>query len=86
MAIQVLLITAVVALASYMLGRWSAFKNVKRWSHVARHEGKNIPVQLASLNSAVVNNLQPGDSGSDFEKYANSIRYREKFKQSKLSG
>jgi hypothetical protein len=86
MAIQVLLITAVVALAFYILGRWTAFKSMRRCAQITRHEGKNIPIQLASLNSAVVNTPKPGDSGSDFEKYANSIRHREKFKKSKLSG
>jgi hypothetical protein len=79
MAIQVLLITAVVALAFYMLGRWSGFKSMKRWAHVTRHEGKSIPVQLTSLNSAVIADSQLKGAGSDFEKYANSIRHREKF-------
>jgi hypothetical protein len=86
MAIQVLLITAFVALAFYKLGRWSAFKSMRRWAHVTRHEGKSIPIQLASLNAAVIDNPQLKGSDSDFEKYANSIRHREKFKRSKQSG
>jgi hypothetical protein len=81
MEILPFLISAIIALIFYRLGRWSAFRTIARRVGATR----SIPFQLTSLNSAVIQSAPEG-SNSDFEKYANSIRHREKFKNSKVSG
>jgi len=86
MEILALVISPVIALTFYMLGRWPGFKSLKRRARAMSYEGKSAPFQLTSLNSALIGAPQLKGSGSDFEKYANSIRHREKFKRSKLSG
>ena len=78
------LISAVVAITFFMLGRWSAFRTMGRRVRVAMLRGKNIPSQLSSLTSAFIETALKG-SDSDFQKYANSVRHRQKYKKSKLS-
>jgi hypothetical protein len=75
-------ISAFVAVTFFVLGRWSAFKTMKRRASAANR--KHIASQLSSLNSAVIETAPEG-SDSDFQKYANSIRHREKYKKNKLS-
>jgi hypothetical protein len=77
-------ISGVVALAFFMLGRWSAFRTMDQRVRAALLPSKNIPSQLGSLTSAVIETAPQG-SDSDFQKYANSIRHREKYKKSELS-
>jgi hypothetical protein len=77
-------ILAFVALAFFMLGRWSAFRTMRQRLHATKFAGKNILSQLSSLTSSFIASAPQG-SDSDLQKYANSIRHREKYKKSKLS-
>lgn len=77
-------ISGFVALTFFMLGRWSAFRSIAHRIRGAKLAGKTIPSQLNSLAFAVIK-AAPEGSDSDFQKYANSIRHREKYKKSKLS-
>ena len=77
-------ISAFVALIFFMLRRWSAFRTMGQRVRAAMLQGKNIPPQLGSLTSPLIETARHG-SDSDFQKYDNSIRHREKYKKSKLS-
>jgi hypothetical protein len=77
-------ISAFVALMFFMLGRWSAFRTMHQSVRGTKFGGKNIASPLNSLTSAFIDTVPKG-SDSDFQKYANSIRHREKYKKSKLS-
>jgi len=77
-------ILAVVAFTFFMLGRWSAFRTMAR-VRAKKVSPKNAPSQLSSLTSAWIETAPEG-SNSDFQKYANSIRHREKYKKSKPLG
>jgi hypothetical protein len=75
-------ISAIVAITFFALGRWSAFKTMGRRAHAAK--GTHIASQLSSLNSAVIEKAPEG-SESDGQKCLNSIRHREKYTKNKLS-
>jgi hypothetical protein len=77
-------ISGVVALAFFMLGRWSAFRTMDQRVRATKFGVKNFPSQLGSLTSPFIESA-PHGSDSDFQKYANSIRHREKYKKSELS-
>jgi hypothetical protein len=75
-------ISAFVALTFFVLGRWSAFRTIKRRASAASRI--YIASQLSSLTSAIIENAPEG-SESDGQKCLNSLRHREKYKKSKLS-
>jgi hypothetical protein len=77
-------ISVFVALTFFMLGRWSAFRTIDQRLRATKLRGKKIPSQLSPLTSAFIETAPEG-SDSDFQKYANSIRHRDKYKKSKLS-
>jgi len=78
----VFVISGFVAVTFFVLGRWSAFKTMKRRASAASRT--YIASQLSSLNSATIE-IAPEGSESDGQKCLNSLRYREKYKKSKLS-
>jgi hypothetical protein len=78
------LIAAFVAFAFFMLGRWSAFRTIHRSLRGKNLRGQNIASQISSLTSTVIETAAEG-SDSDFQKFANSVRHREKYKKSKPS-
>jgi hypothetical protein len=77
-------ISVFVAFTFFMLGRWSAFTTIDQHVRATKFGRKNIASQLSALTTAVIETVSEG-SDSDFQKYANSIRHREKYKKSKLS-
>jgi hypothetical protein len=84
MAISFLLSSIVIAIVFYKVGRWSAFRIMVR-----RIRGERFwPTSLTpdALNFAVIDYPELKTTGSDLEKYANSVRHRQKFKRSQTSG
>jgi hypothetical protein len=77
-------ISAFVALTFFVLGRWSAFRSMHQSVRGTKLRGQNIPSQLSSLTSTAIETAPEG-ADSDFQKFANSIRHREKYKKSKPS-
>jgi hypothetical protein len=75
-------ISALVAVTFFALGRWSASKTIKLRAYAASRT--HIASQLSSWNSAIIENAPEG-SESDGQKCLNSLRHREKYKKSKLS-
>ena len=84
MAISYVLISIVIAIVFYKVGRWSAFRIMARRVRGERYWVNSVKPDV--LNFAVIDNPELKNAGSDLEKYANSVRHRQKFKRSQTSG
>ena len=84
MAVSYVLISIVIAIVFYKVGRWSAFRIMARRIRGERFWPNSLTPDV--LNFAASDDPELKKAGSDLEKYANSLRHRQKFKRSQTSG